>query len=144
MSLRWLLFDYVDPELPITAQERKLVRKRSMNKAGGMTPAPGVSRGVMIVAALVPATCMLISMGIFMTYFRGSYIGIAIALAIQIALSWLFLAYLGRFTWRPLVCAELRRMGHDVCLHCGYWLRGLNDDVKQCPECGAQREGLPS
>lgn len=34
----------------------------------------------------------------------------------------------------------LREIGKDVCLECGYWLRGLGDEVTQCPECGAGRE----
>ncbi len=28
-------------------------------------------------------------------------------------------------------------------MKCGYWLRGLDDAVKQCPECGAEREPMP-
>lgn len=30
-------------------------------------------------------------------------------------------------------------MGRDVCLECGYWLRGLGDEVSRCPECGGAR-----
>jgi hypothetical protein len=33
--------------------------------------------------------------------------------------------------------------GFDICIECGYWLRGLGDDVKECPECGAKREAMP-
>jgi hypothetical protein len=43
----------------------------------------------------------------------------------------------------------LREMGYDVCVECGYWLRGLerrDDDVApddpRCPECGAERPAL--
>ena len=31
---------------------------------------------------------------------------------------------------------ELCRRGHPVCISCGYWLRGLNQKSKHCPECG--------
>lgn len=43
---------------------------------------------------------------------------------------------------------ELRRAmlryGFELCAECGYWLKGLGDDVKRCPECGAPRETSPS
>jgi hypothetical protein len=26
-----------------------------------------------------------------------------------------------------------------MCLECGYWLRGLTDDIEHCPECGTPR-----
>ncbi len=43
-----------------------------------------------------------------------------------------------RFHLRCQLCEH----GREVCLKCGYWLRGLGDDVKQCPECGAVREPM--
>ena len=40
------------------------------------------------------------------------------------------------------VYKSLREFGFDVCPRCGYWLRGLGEGVKHCPECGAAREAL--
>lgn len=40
----------------------------------------------------------------------------------------------------PLYRRELRARGYDICIQCGYWLRGLGDDVTNCPECGTARE----
>lgn len=34
----------------------------------------------------------------------------------------------------------LRHHGYELCPKCGYWLRGLDGRVKNCPECGAKRE----
>jgi hypothetical protein len=28
----------------------------------------------------------------------------------------------------------------DLCVGCGYDLRGLGDDIEVCPECGGRRE----
>lgn len=39
--------------------------------------------------------------------------------------------------------AALNRSGVFVCMTCGYLLRGLDDDVKHCPECGTPREAMP-
>jgi hypothetical protein len=35
----------------------------------------------------------------------------------------------------------MRRRGFDLCIGCGYWLKGLSDDIKRCSECGRPREG---
>ena len=47
------------------------------------------------------------------------------------------------WVWRNIYGPHLRRamqdVGWEVCIKCGYSLRGL-EDVKRCPECGAKRE----
>jgi DNA-directed RNA polymerase subunit RPC12/RpoP len=77
-----------------------------------------------------------------------------------------------RFMRRPYLAAALPLLRMDMCLVCGYspamqpdkgrpcpecgvvpaslicpqcgrWLRGLGDDVKRCPECGAGRKIVP-
>ncbi len=50
---------------------------------------------------------------------------------------------LQRCRFAPCVYRALRQRGHDVCLKCGYWLRGLNENISRCPECGRQRETIP-
>ena len=40
---------------------------------------------------------------------------------------------------KEIILAMVRR-GFDLCHRCGYWLKGLGTDTKQCPECGAARE----
>lgn len=45
--------------------------------------------------------------------------------------------------WRLVLRAfhgAMREIGRDVCAECGYWLRGLDDEVTRCPECGRARE----
>ncbi len=49
-------------------------------------------------------------------------------------------AILQRSRFAPCVYQATRRLGHDVCLKCGYWLRGLGDDIARCPECGTERQ----
>jgi len=48
-------------------------------------------------------------------------------------------AVLQRYRFAPCVYRATRRHGYDVCAKCGYWLRGLGDDIKRCPECGCAR-----
>jgi ssDNA-binding Zn-finger/Zn-ribbon topoisomerase 1 len=53
-------------------------------------------------------------------------------------ISWLVIRARG-----SMACNQaLREYGFDVCPRCEYWLRGLHEDVRQCPECGAAREPL--
>lgn len=47
-----------------------------------------------------------------------------------------------RLHWRSQrrqLRAAMRRHGFDLCLRCGYWLKGLSRDQTRCPECGAPR-----
>lgn len=41
--------------------------------------------------------------------------------------------------WSRSFRRALREIGRDVCVECGYWLRGLDNHVTRCPECGAGR-----
>ncbi|MHC4934318.1 MAG: hypothetical protein ACYTGV_19265, partial [Planctomycetota bacterium] len=41
---------------------------------------------------------------------------------------------------RGAILRAMRRRGYELCTTCGYWLKGLDDDVERCPECGAARE----
>jgi len=52
-------------------------------------------------------------------------------------------AALQRYRFAPCVYQATRGHGYDVCAKCGYWLRGLTDDITRCPECGTDRESLP-
>jgi hypothetical protein len=47
-----------------------------------------------------------------------------------------------RAVFPPFVRRAARQQGYDVCVRCGYWLRGLGNEVRQCPECGAKREPM--
>ncbi|MHC4948785.1 MAG: hypothetical protein ACYTG1_11070 [Planctomycetota bacterium] len=49
-------------------------------------------------------------------------------------------AILQRYRFAPCVYRATRQQGYDVCARCGFWLRGLPDEVATCPECGADRE----
>jgi len=50
---------------------------------------------------------------------------------------------IGRRPWIIAARHAVRDIGRDVCVRCGYWLRGLADDVPACPECGMKRESMP-
>jgi hypothetical protein len=37
---------------------------------------------------------------------------------------------------RDSIRMKLRSLGYEICVECGYWMRGLGDRSR-CPECGA-------
>jgi len=41
--------------------------------------------------------------------------------------------------YRHEIRLAMRALGFELCLECGYWLKGLPDDEPRCPECGAER-----
>ena len=68
-------------------------------------------------------------------------------LIVNLALLAYFVAQMMTTLWvcRNIFGPHLRRamrdVGWEVCIKCGYSLRGL-EDVKRCPECGAEREPM--
>lgn len=53
---------------------------------------------------------------------------------------WISFYFLHIHRFIPLYRHEVREIGYDICIDCGYWLHGLNEDVENCPECGAERD----
>jgi len=143
MNLRWLLFDFVDPNLELSRQERRRLRWRALDIMHARFVVPRrqrPSRWIVAAQCLSPSICCFAPL---MTY---QWIGgqnpwaMSAACFAGLLCAWLAVSWLARCTWKPAVAIALREMGHDVCGSCGYWLRGLSDDVRQCPECGEPRE----
>ena len=55
---------------------------------------------------------------------------------------WLTYRLLQHFRYAPHYRRAVRELGIDVCVGCGYWLRGLDEQVKECPECGLLRSSI--
>jgi hypothetical protein len=58
-----------------------------------------------------------------------------------LCLTILIMMLAARSALKPLFLRSVRRCGHDICISCGYWLRGLENDAERCPECGDPRPG---
>ncbi len=144
MNWRWLLLDYVPPELALTPEQRKAVTKR-------MYQLRHFSRRIMWVlfgfGPLAGLTLPYLSFRVLDSWLPTvglpggwSRLIAAIAPLLVFAIAYEFL--LARLYVGPMRQA-LREAGHDICLSCGYWLRGLDEDIPRCPECGTLREPLP-
>ena len=143
-SLRWLIFDYVDPELKLSAPERRAVRREARQHV--RPNRRSFLLGILIIAPLLAFYIW----GVI--HYGGRYLtdvwpvaNTFIRVVLVYAALWIVAAWLGRIMYRPFVLRAVRDRGYDVCLNCGYWLRGLEDDEKssRCPECGKKREPWP-
>ncbi len=145
MNLRWLWLDLFYPQLGLTLQQRSRIFASShamstMKNSGErhhsrwFDVAQVLAPSIFAFAPLIGWTILGKPMG---------WLGMGILVTVSVLSMWIVVAWLGRITWRPRVCAALREQGYDVCTKCGYWLRGLPLETANCPECGTQRESLP-
>jgi len=96
-------------------------------------------------AGLIGAFVVYLLLGGFVerTFFGGrSYLFHVVWLLVYGGGVFGMIVLLRRWFVAPFVYEELRRRGHEVCVRCGYPLRGLDDSEEACPECGAARVGM--
>ncbi len=132
MKWRWLFLDYVDPQLSLSREARREVRRRA--RAVRRSPRP-----IDVLGALIPALVMAVMMVPWFLFLPRSPWFVLLLVSVQLPVSWVLVTLVGRIAWKPRVNAALRELGYDVCSCCGYWLRGLKDEVGHCPECGSER-----
>jgi hypothetical protein len=155
---RWLLLDYVDPQLELTRAERRRVRRRAWDlglrsarpaKPGGEQSfwddlSEGRPWTHVLIGVLQLVLPYAILLGVVVAWIKligiRSPWAVLAMYAIFFALSWIMIAVLWRVTWQPRVVRALRDLGYEVCVRCGYCLRGLEETTMECPECGAARE----
>ena len=157
MKWRWLFFDYVDRELNLSREERRRVRRlawKARDLRELQAPRLGRSsvlmrltggrpfRWVDLMIALVPPTAMLLVLLPVFFSMHFTVWSLIPTLVVQMTVTWILIALLGRISWKPRVNSALRQLGYDVCRRCGYWLRGLSDAEDCCPECGHARQEL--
>ena len=144
MSWRWLIFDYADSELPLTFWQRMRIGWRTVP----IWKLPKGARRGRALFALMIAAPLFLKYPILYGYLNA--VGGATAANLSQWLWIMGIVYI-LFLW-PWFCVaygwtcrrehryRVRLAGYDICLNCGYWLRGLDDSVGNCPECGAERE----
>ena len=125
---------FVDREVPLSQRESEEILEQIILKEE--TAASGRTARAYGMALFI--SCVVI--GAFLIAMRYP-----IWLATLVGFMWLMLAgvplrVLAQRSTTAAFRAELRKRGFDVCMSCGYWLRGLPQETKQCPECGARRE----
>jgi hypothetical protein len=97
----------------------------------------GMILGVVVLPAVASATTSLVLKWVIGGVPTAWLILSCMVVAFVVAVAWVNL-YL-RLHRRQLREA-MRRRGFELCTGCGYWLKGLGEDVEHCPECGRSRE----
>lgn len=136
MNLRWLRLDYVDPQLPLTREQRRNVWHAA--RSVGTTRLTRLS----LAHAAIPGVFLFCTHMLTSALFPGRIMMVVLGLVIGTTLTWIAMTFVGHWVWKPHVNKALREMGFDVCFRCGYWLRGLDSSTVKCPECGVKRDLL--
>ena len=144
MSMRWRLYrGLIDPDLArmLTRAQQESVLQRMAHHRLLWRQATRSAIVPLLVANAFIASMMVIN------FWTGRHatplMHFLTAISVPIALLAFFFPWIARRRSRRAFLCAVRDLGYDLCTHCGYWLRELDDSVKQCPECGAQREPMP-
>lgn len=145
--MSWVWPEYINRELPLSKQQRKAIHRDAWRLWWA-------NKWNVAIYLVLPACYLLLvlvasDVGGWVATFLGAS-GLIHKLFRAAAPVILFLACfvlggaaLRRYRFAPCVYRATREHGHDVCLRCGYWLRGLPEDSSHCPECGTEREAMP-
>lgn len=136
MNLRWLWLDHFPPGLSLTREERAIVRRRANEIRINNPELKGAHTAFERWFLPIALMGMFSGMYLFGGADGGHWIALLIVAAgLVIGLHGYYRAYVS------FVRRALPHIGHEVCLECGYLLRGLGDEITKCPECGAERDG---
>jgi len=137
MRWRWLLWDFVHPDLDLPSGVRSQIWARTIVKAEERGEVV-LHRFFGLIAFGITFAVLFVIIG-NLGILRGM-VRLLAAFVFAVATGWSVSAFHARSTIGPLVFESLREFGYDVCPECGYWLRGLHETIERCPECGAVRE----
>ena len=145
--MSWIWPQYIHRDLPLNRKERKAIHREAWKlwQKNRWNLALHLTFCFVCFLALLNAAdfggWVASSMGI--GGFLHKACRAASLLLVMIAAAVVIRAVLERYRFAPCVYRATRQHGYDVCAKCGYWLRGLSDDIKRCPECGLAREAVP-
>lgn len=126
----------IDPDIPISQKDQSEIQELYSIDDHGRTRAGHVYPKSVLTLPYLPSAAVF-AFGTIVVHFWQLptwSMGIVMAVALLLFLAgtaWSVRAHVG-----PLYRRELRQRGYEICLNCGYWLRGLAEDAGRCPECG--------
>jgi hypothetical protein len=128
------LRDLVDAELPLTEKELA-----SIWRDGQLRHVPSKRETLIFLVVFFGPILALFGLGILLVDTIG-YPKTTMAITTLMMCIWCCWAVAllpKRSSNSRIFRRELRLRGYDVCVSCGYWLRGVGVKTHRCPECGA-------
>ena len=142
MNLRWLLGNFTDPQYKLSRRDQHRLSMAAHKKYLSWRRFWGYSLVVMAVpfglvfAFGIPAVLDWLGLTRRTPAHTWAFAGVSL-------LTWPYCAWAYRTLYIKPIRRAMRDHGYDLCVSCGYELRGLGYDVKRCPECGSWREVMP-
>ena len=131
---------FVDEAVPLTKQQRKTARDNAWLQWRSY------KLNICIYIA-VPIT--IICAYAYALYLLDKYLGGNISDTVNVLGTicfyislWMGWRLMQHFRFAPHYRAAVCKLGYDICVGCGYWLRGLDKSIKACPECRFARTNL--
>lgn len=136
-----LLFPrYVDSAVPLTKVQRKIARGRAWSKWRQNRWNHAIYFATLGCLFAVLTLAMLSINQVINSMMPGLVAILFFSAGWAVAsLSYRLLQH---FRFAPHYRRAVRDLGIDVCVGCGYWLHGLDDQIKECPECGLSRSSI--
>lgn len=136
MNFRWLLGNFTDPQYRLSRREQ--FRLSNVAHRHFVSQWAFWWRVMLILLPLLVALKLLRPALAWMGLGgqTGPYV---FALLMIVVLFWPWSAWMFRSLYVRPVRMAMREAGHDLCIGCGYELRGLDESITRCPECGQER-----
>ena len=142
MNVRWLWFDHFPPELDLTREQRRLASIRASQHRKQEPNYRGAQRRYTLYFFVIFAVGFVAYWLWIDKLIQTRRMNFLTPSVVFMVMTYGIMAFGMHRTRTPFIRRALRDMGYDICENCGYWLRGLGEDAKQCPECGANREAM--
>jgi len=138
MNLRWLLGNFTDPQYHIPRREQfqlsNIAHARYLSHAAFWWRTALILLPVIVSLRLIKPTLAWLG-------YAGQTGPYLVVLGAIMLLCWPWSAWMYRSLYVRPVRRAMREAGYDLCLGCGYELRGLDGSITRCPECGEERSG---
>lgn len=138
MNLRWLLGNFTDPQYELSRREQFRLSNEAHKRF--VSTSAFLWRSLLILAPLLVCLKLLQSLMGWLGV-AGQGLPYAISLAVLLLLFWPWSAWMYRSLYVRPIRRAMRDAGYDLCIGCGYELRGLDTSIVRCPECGIERDG---
>ncbi len=142
MNLRWLLGNFTDRQYKLSRRDQHRLSMAAHKKYLSWRRFWGYSL-VVIAVPIGLAYRFGIPAALDWPGLTGQTSAHTWAFAVVSLLVWPYSAWAYRTLYIKPVRRAMRDHGYDLCVACGYELRGLGDKVERCPECGSWREAMP-